>query len=70
MEWDYKEGRIIVDLRDPIVLPLEKTTITAYPAQYRIDGRTHPFTVYTGGDEGWTTVMVCAEDMAKMLAPA
>lgn len=68
MEWEYRGGRIAVDLRDPIVLPLRTATITAYPAQYRVDGQTYPFTVYTGGDEGWTTAMVCAEDRARMLA--
>lgn len=69
MEWDYRGGRIIVDISDPMVLPLQRDTIVCYPAQYRVNGNAHPFTVYTGGDEGKTTMMLCAEDMARMVAP-
>ena len=72
MEWTYRGGKIVVDFYDPTILALGRGPVLAYPAQYKVDGKTIPFTVYGGGDEGMESLVRVAEGRVDMglVAPA
>ena len=66
MEWPYKGGRVVLDMDDPAPITLGASPVLGYPAQYRVDGRVIPFTVYVGTGERMTSVVAAAEQAADM----